>query len=265
MTNRKYLLIPDAEDSRDFMFTAPLPQVGNLPSSMDLRENCPVVYDQGSEGSCTSHAGCACRTMLTGNKEIDLSRAFLYYQERVLEGTADQDSGASMRSICKATQKFGICPTEDMPYIPGEYQTPPSEQAVSNAKEYTITDYKRVNGIDQVKAAVALRSQPVLIGMPVYESMESTETAQTGILPMPGPNEKKLGNHAVLVVGYSDQMTQKRKCIFQWFLDLFNRSQPSSGYFIVRNSWGESWGDKGYFRMPYEYFNKYAFDFWIME
>ena len=64
-------------------------------------------------------------------------------------------------------------------------------------------------------------------------------------MPMPKENEKVLGGHAVAVVGYCD----KQK------------------HFIIRNSWGEEWGDKGYFYMPYKFITnpQYANDFWTVE
>ena len=68
--------------------------------------------------------------------------------------------------------------------------------------------------------------------------------ARTGVLEMPGPKEKQVGGHAVVAVGYD------------------NPSQR----FIVRNSWGRSWGQKGYFTMPYGYVTNFqlAQDFWAI-
>ena len=82
---------------------------------------------------------------------------------------------------------------------------------------------------------------PFVVGISVYESFESEDVAKTGMVSMPDIyKETCLGGHAVLVVGYSD-ITQK------W---------------IVRNSWGDKWGDKGYFYLPYLYFyNKFVFSF----
>ena len=61
---------------------------------------------------------------------------------------------------------------------------------------------------------------------------------------MPKFGEGVLGGHAVLAVGYDD----KGECL------------------IVRNSWGENWGQKGYFQMPYGYVvgKKLAQDFWTI-
>jgi C1A family cysteine protease len=62
---------------------------------------------------------------------------------------------------------------------------------------------------------------------------------------MPAKTEKSLGGHAVLIVGYDDAKRQ----------------------FRVRNSWGPSWGLKGYFLMPYDYVvnPNLASDFWVLQ
>ena len=66
-----------------------------LPSGVDLRSRMPPVYDQGQLGSCTANAICAAIG-------FDLpgfvgSRLFVYYNERVLEGTVNTDAGAFLR------------------------------------------------------------------------------------------------------------------------------------------------------------------------
>jgi C1A family cysteine protease len=72
---------------------------------------------------------------------------------------------------------------------------------------------------------------PFVTGFTVYESFESAEVARTGIAPLPDPDERVLGGHAILVIGY----------------DLDKK------LFICRNSWGTDWGDKGIFYLPFEY------------
>ena len=89
------------------------------------------------------------------------------------------------------------------------------------------------------------RGFPFVFGFQVFESFESQEVASSGIMPMPQANEKIVGGHAVLAVGFDE-----KKQIF-----------------IIRNSWGNKWGNKGYFTMPYEFINNtdYCFDFWVVQ
>lgn len=261
--DRNYDLRKDEIDERDYKLELLTQSNTNLPQGIDIRSLCPLVYDQGKEGSCTANAGCAERVMLFGNPRLDLSRAFLYYEERNLEGTTNKDSGASIRDVCKAVKNYGICEEEFMPYTDKDYRSQPSKEALINAEKYKINSYKSLNSLDDIKNYLYYNKKPVLIGMTVFESMESLKVAKTGELPMPLPSEPQLGEHAVLVVGYRDADS---KNLVKTFIEKFIwRKSQSSGYLIIRNSWGCSWGEGGYFYMPYEYFQKYTFDYWVME
>jgi len=257
--NYKYSYKKDEADSRDLQYSksvSPHPEIV-LPKLIDLRPICPPVYDQGDLGSCTANAGCTCRAMLLRDEQIQLSRMFLYYSERELEGKTKKDVGASLRDTCKSIYKVGVCQEIYMPYDPEKFMIPPSKRAKINAREYKITAYKSLSSLNEIKQSIALRQQPVLLAMNIYESFESDIVVKTGIMSMPLKNEKILGGHAVLVVGYKDIVQYRGKS---------GKYQLQPGYLIVRNSWGDSWGDKGYFYMPFDYVRPdYSFDYWIME
>lgn len=262
MANHVYNLKCSTLDGSEIKYELEEYLAQKLPEQVDLRHLCPPVYDQGSEGSCTANAGCAARSMLEQNPNLYLSRAFQYYMERTLEGTADQDSGASIKDIVVSLKKFGVCLDADMPYVPGDYKTAPSEQAKQNALQYKISGGMLLHGLAAIQTALAARSQPVLLGMKVFSSMESKLVAQTGVLPMPGSRDPELGGHAVLAVGYMPALPSPKSAVAEKLL----KKKASAGYLVVRNSWGEGWGDKGYFYMPYAYVDKgYAFEAWIME
>lgn len=256
---RKYALKRDTVDQRDHKFSRTFFPHGEvvLPPSVDLRPQCPSVYDQGELGSCTANAGCTCRAMLLEGEELSLSRMFLYYAERALEENTQKDSGASLRDACKAIFRWGICEEKYMPYDVSKYKAPPSKIALRSAAKYKINAYKSLENLDEIRQNLAFRQQPVMMGMDVYESFESEMTAKTGILSMPHTGEKNLGGHAVLVVGYRD-VDQKGG----WK----KKSAVPQGYLIMRNSWGSSWGQEGYFYMPYAYVSQgYTYDYWMME
>lgn len=93
---RRYGWKPDLPDLRDHLYAAPIPVIKALPSSVDLRSQCPPVYDQGSLGSCTANA-IAGAVEFTRLKErltpsFTPSRLFIYYNERALEGNVETDS-----------------------------------------------------------------------------------------------------------------------------------------------------------------------------
>ena len=232
---RKYLLKPDREDLRDKLWHSSLfKTAASLPKQVDLRPGCSPVVDQGELGSCTANAiASGLREFLllkAGKSLVRLSRLFLYYEERLLEGDVSEDSGAEIRDGMKVLSQMGICPESEDPYNVKKFTNPPTAQEIRDALPYRIGAYHRVFGLIGLKTALA-EGLPVVIGIDVYENFESKAVAKTGIVPIPKGNEQCLGGHAVCVVGYDD----------------------AKNWLIVRNSWGANWGDKGYFYLPYKY------------
>jgi len=234
----------DIPDNRDFLYQIPEKLKTAIPSRVDLRQYCSPVEDQGEIGSCTANAIAAAveyhQIRFKGTYE-DISRLFVYYNERILEGTVASDSGATLRDGIKALEKWGVCAEKSWPYKVSKFRTKPSCTCYKKAKKHLLKKYMRLITVSQMKACLA-SGFPFVFGISVFESFECDETALTGIVLMPGPNEKNLGGHAVCAVGYDEEK--------KWF--------------IVRNSWGTGWGDKGYFYLPYEYVEKLADDFWTI-
>lgn len=232
--------IKDRADHRDYQFQAPRLK---LPKKVDLRAEMPPVQDQGQLGSCTAHALVAYMSFLYPTKPR-FSRLFVYYNERVLEGTVDQDAGAMIRDGVKTLNKQGACKESLEPYQVNAFTKEPSATAYKDALKSTVASYYRISSLNALKAALSDGS-PVVFGFTVYQSFEGEDIAKTGIMPMPKRGEQVLGGHAVLAVGYDDS----KQCV------------------IVRNSWGRYWGEKGYFYMPYAFISnsKYCDDFWTMK
>ena len=245
---QRYGWIPDLPDHRDHLYAAPVVHLAKLPAKVDLRRKCPPVYDQGQLGSCTANAiGAAIqfdRMKQKRKPNFVPSRLFIYYNERVIEGTVRSDSGAQIRDGIKTVAHDGDCPEKEWPYDIAKFSVKPSAQCYKDALKYKALTYQRVvQTPSQLKGCLA-SGYPIVFGFTVYESFESDAVAKTGQVPMPKPKEKTLGGHAVLAVGY-DEAAQR---------------------FIVRNSWGKNWGIKGYFTMPYAYLTDtdLSDDFWTV-
>lgn len=245
---KRYGWVPDLPDARDHLFSAPQAVLDNLPRKVDLRADMPPVYDQGQLGSCTANAiGAAFQYMQQKQKQPDFmpSRLFVYYNERVMEGTVDTDSGAMIRDGIKSVAKAGVCPEDLWPYDITKFRTKPPAACYEEAEKNQAIVYRRIiaSSLHQLQGALA-SGTPVVFGFSVYESFESREVAKTGVVPLPPRGEQLLGGHAVLAVGYNDDDQR----------------------FIVRNSWGPKWGKAGYCTMPYGYLTdgQLAQDFWAI-
>ena len=257
----RYGWTPDLPDARDHLFAAPRPTLEALPPSADLRGQCPPVYDQERIGSCTANAiGAAFEfeTMKQNLADFMPSRLFIYYNERAMEGNTGIDSGAQIRDGVKSVATLGVCPETEWPYDgreadpvtgafpPGDPAAEkPTDTCYKDALTNRATSYSRVTrDLDQMKSCLAA-GYPFVFGFTVYESFEGAEGARTGVVSMPDTrNEKVMGGHAVLAVGYDD----------------------ATQTFLVRNSWGTGWGQAGYFTMPYAYLTTRGLssDFWTI-
>jgi C1A family cysteine protease len=217
--------------------------VSRLPANVNLQSKCPPIYDQGQLGSCTANA-IAAAVEYIDNPRFMPSRLFIYYNERVIEGTIDSDSGAQIRDGIKSVATIGVCPEKDWPYVIADFARKPNAKAYADAGKTKATSYFRVApDLTQMKGCLA-EGFPFVFGFTVYNYFESAQVAKTGVIRLPTTNDTVVGGHAVMAVGYDDK----------------------SGTFRVRNSWGTSWGQRGYFTMPYAYLmsQHLASDFWTI-
>jgi C1A family cysteine protease len=244
---------PDRLDPRDLSVPrfAHLGINAPLPSAIDVFAGLSLpVYDQGELGSCTANAGVLYRRYLSQKfskysaPDQDLSRLFLYYQERVLEGDPQSDDGAQIRDVFRVLTKTGVCSESDAPYIAADFASAAWNDAAEKlaaATQYRIGAYHRVPDVETARSVLA-SSYPVALGFIVYGSFE--EIGGDGVMRMPALHEKVIGGHAVVIRGYDDSQSE----------------------FLVQNSWGLQWGDRGCFRMPYAFLQETQLsqpDMWI--
>ena len=245
---QKFGWVPDLPDHRDHLYAAPQPVLAVLPAKVDLRKKCPPVLNQGQLGSCTANA--IANAHLFGQMKqkakntFHPSRLFIYYNERAMEGTINSDAGAMIRDGIKSVANLGVCSETEWPYSVGKFAAKPDKTSYKDALQHQALSYQRLTQtLNQFKGCLA-SGFPFVFGFTVYESFESAAVAKTGNAPMPTPKEKCIGGHAVLTVGYDDAKQR----------------------FIVMNSWGTDWGQKGYFTLPYSYVTEsnLAADFWTL-
>lgn len=236
---------PSLPDHRDYIYEAPM--MASLPSSVDLRFQMPPVYDQGNVGSCTAQAlGALLQYDAIKQNKVNKntpSRLFIYYNERVLQNTVNSDSGASMRVGIQSIVQWGFCDETLWVHDTTKFKTKPTPPAYSAALPNKVRHYSRINqDLTQLRTALS-QGNAFVFGFSVYDPFVSKAVSESGILPM--PTGRLLGGHAVLGVGYDD----------------------AKQMFLIRNSYGEKWGQGGYFHMPYSYITnpRLASDFWLVE
>lgn len=245
---QRYGWIPDLPDRRDYIYSPPRQVMARLPRSADLRPDCPPVLDQGELGSCTAHAIANAHRYAQkkqGRRQRFLpSRLFIYYNGRAVGGTVRIDVGAPIRDGIKTIAKHGACPEKFWPYDTVNFSKRPSVEAFKAAGKHQVVLYRRIaQNLSHLRGCLA-SGYPFAFGMSVYDGFESDEVAESGMLRMPGSKERCLGGHAVLAVGYDDD----------------------AQHFIAMNSWSDSWGDEGYFYLPYVYLSdpNLSADFWTL-
>ena len=250
-------LKPDRHDPKDFerVYGAPDIPASDEHPIIDLRKYIHQVYEQGNLGTCAACAICAAYELLLKKEaepmdysyyHFDSSRLFLYYNSREYEGNTGVDSGAPFCDTLKAIHVKGICRESLWPYKTRKFADRPTPACYDDAKGKTISKYERLRqDIDQFRACLK-EGYPFAFGFSMYNSFI---IKKNGLMPMPSDKEiastSEPDMHGVLAVGYNDNT----QCI------------------TVLNSWGKSFGDKGYFYMPYKYISnpKLAHNFWKIE
>lgn len=247
---------PDLPDARDKKYQIRKP--GLKLQSVDLREKfiMPGIFNQGNLGSCTANAIAYCMAFDILNnhvKKVDpdcilpFSRLFIYYNERVIEGTVKSDDGAEIRDGFKSIAKEGACLEKYKKYVENSFAKKPSKTAYKQALKFTALEYERLDNTNKSELVDCLLNDcPFVLGFSVYSSFESKEVAITGVVPMPNfSQEATVGGHAVACVGYDADIDR----------------------FICANSWDINWGMEGYFTIPANYLTdtNLADDFWSVK
>jgi C1A family cysteine protease len=238
------------------------PEKVSAPVDANLRDWCSPVENQGSLGSCTAHAGVGILEYYEQRafgKHIDASRMFLYKATRNLMHLTG-DTGAFIRTTMAAMVLFGVPPEEYWRYFIADFDREPSAFCYAFARNYQAIQYFRLDPpntpkdilLKRIKAFIAA-GLPSMFGFTVFSSIG--QAGEDGKIPFPCRNERILGGHAIVAVGYDDKLKIKNTTC----------KEETTGALIIRNSWGTGWGDKGYGYLPYDYVLKgLAIDWWTL-
>ena len=209
---------------------------GKLPNKVDLRPLMTPVEDQGQTSSCVANAVAGAYEYWikkASKKDQPVSRLFVYYNARWRDDSQDKDEGSVIQLAMEGLQKFGACAESVWPFDPRLILKKPGADAYQDGAPYRVHDMAQVPlKLEAWKQALA-EGKPIIFGIELFGSFDEC-TGRGGVVPMPAPDDiarKKHSGHSMCAVGYSE----------------------SEKVFIVRNSWGADFGDKGYCYMPYDY------------
>lgn len=206
-----------------------------LPTSMDLSKDFPQPGNQGQQSSCVGWAvGYALKTYqerVENNWSLQTSThlfspAFIYNQ--INRG---QDRGSFINEALDLVVQQGVASLNAMPYNELDYLSQPGQAARQEAAKYPGLSWKTVNGIVEIKSALANR-RPVVAGIMAFDSLSNLRGPNSVYNTFTGG----AGGHAVTIVGYDDNQF--------------------GGALKIINSWGQGFGDNGYFWLPYDKANQ---------
>ncbi len=206
---------------------------GQLPGAVDLRPWLTPVEDQGQLGSCAANAlvgGLEYLVRRETGEHVDLSRVFVYFNQRLWDDCVRDDLGASLGDGVRVLSRLGAPTERTWPYHADLFAVQPPEAVYREARAFRAVDWWAVPvDADAFRGCLAA-GFPIAFGTKVTESF--VQTSRSGECGMPrGADDRRHGRHALLAVGYDDRRR----------------------VFVVRNSWGADWGDRGYVYMPYDY------------
>jgi C1A family cysteine protease len=230
-------LKPDKKDLRDYKYTTGI--TTGLPISGDTRDVLKFtdIKHQGNANTCSAFASCSILEAYRNTRVEgwDFSELFVYYNSKCEPG---KDTGAYLRDVCKSLQQQGATLESFWPYDLTQINTEPSWGSYFSANYARIKNYFRIENITQIKEAI-INSKPVLVGMQVYPNFV---TLPRGTI-YKKTSGSSLGGHAMVIVAYDD----------------------AKSAFLLRNSWGTSWGDNGYGWIDYNTLTTNMFDLWVLE
>ncbi len=220
-------------------------KAGGREERVDLRSTFGPVIDQDELNSCACCATVAAVEYLLAKREgrwLKLSPMFVYYNARKISGTEMMNAPLLAAHAPAALLAWGVCGDEHWPYDLNNFMRPPPQEAYLKASALQAVQFARLGSIDEIKASLSA-GIPAMFGSDIPRGYYQ-EAERTGTMPELGQASGPPSGHAMLIVGYDDR----------------------AKHWIVRNSVGERFGDKGYVRIPYSVFDKHVWneDVWAV-
>lgn len=206
-------------------------------NSYDLRNQLSNVKDQGERSTCVSFAATAGHEYLKSNGQ-DLSEEFLFWACKRYDGLSI-DEGTTLAAAIVSLKTNGQALEHEWPYCTNPIsvcQTPPRNVQWSASNNIITCGEPIEIDTDKLKKAL-LQGDSVILGIKIFQEFFYPSN---GYISLPADPNNIMGGHAILLVGWDD----------------------SDKSFIIRNSWGETWGANGYGYLQYDYILRYTVEAW---
>lgn len=193
----------------------------NAPDSIDWRTKGVVtsVKDQGQCGSCWTFSATGAiegAWALSQGQLVDLSEQELVDCATGINYGSHGCSGGQMEGAFRYVIEHGQCSLSSYPY------TAKDDTCHSCSSVVKISSCSDVKPNDQISLKGAVAKQPVAIA--IEADTRYFQSYSSGVLTSSSCGTNL--DHGVLIVGYGTENGIK--------------------YWLVKNSWGTTWGDKGY-------------------
>lgn len=268
----------DILDTRDYTYS---PDVSaTLKGSVDITDSRLPIRHQGKIGSCLSHTLIRLieHKYLAMGRELpdsELSELYHYFNMRKRMGTFPHDSGGRYRDGLKVCQKQGICSEVLWPYDISKVNRYPLKKCDKDAKNRKILSYYRLKGEGffrtnygtLIRDIVGCLNEGLQIayGLMLTSSFMVGPVVDSGIIPAPAASEKGIGGHALDLesLSISKELLEKVQDL-KYKLSLKDLTKhdrcPKNP-----NSWGEKWGNKGYYDIQLKHILMYGRDFHVIK
>jgi C1A family cysteine protease len=248
--------------------------IKELPKQTDLTEWAPPVEWQGGFNTCSAHVVSNLLEYFYKRghgSSIQASRLFLYkVAKNYLQH--EGDPGTYIRQVMGVLREIGAPPEKYWKYLDaGSYEKPNKDDCRIDAEPpafcYAVAEgFEALHAyrLDRIKDPdcdrLLLRAKahlaaelPFAFGIPLFPSLK--EAKKTGDIQFPGADEKPIGNHAIVAMGYDDD----------YQIAISGTDEKTTGAFLIQNSWSEKWGQSGFGWVPYKYIDEsLAKDFWTL-
>jgi hypothetical protein len=188
-----------------------------------------IKYLPAQSGECCTSYATLLAVEMMHEKPIYFSRLYLYYMTRKIRGDL-RPTPARLKQTLEALKQYGVCLEEKYPsYLDPNFE--PSSNLLVDSLQHRLLEYQEISN-DKYKKYLT-NGIPIIFGMStgkLFWNLSGTLSKQK-YKPINETDNRQHWGHAVTCVGYDDNL--------------------NGGSWIIANSLGPKWGDRGYAAIPY--------------